>query len=122
MDFLNDLLKNWKEWMEFIFPLVIFLALYLFRYIRQFAKTKHLKEIAPLFNSEVTSGLFSRVSASVFLPSFSCGPTLSDVFEMNNLIGPTVPPWLIVNVNLALRNRPEASTHTGHAPDRKVDW
>jgi len=59
MDFLNDLLKNWKDWMEFIFPLMIFLTLYIFRYIRQFAKTKHLRDIAPLLNSEVVSGLFS---------------------------------------------------------------
>lgn len=49
----KDLLRNWKEWIELLFPLLIFLGLYLYRHIRQFAKGKRLKEVAPFVNGEV---------------------------------------------------------------------
>jgi len=56
---IEDLLKNWKEWMELLFPLLIFLGLYLFRQMKMYTKSKRLKEIAPLVNGELVVRPFS---------------------------------------------------------------
>jgi hypothetical protein len=41
-----------KEWLEYLLPLIIFVGLFLFRYITQFTRGRRLKEIAPYINGE----------------------------------------------------------------------
>ena len=53
MSELKELLDFLKGWLELLFPLIIFLLLFLFRYGAQFLKAKRLKEIAPFINGEV---------------------------------------------------------------------
>jgi len=48
-----------KEWLEFLFPLIIFVGLFLLRYISQFVKAKKLKEIAPYINGVAVVWPFS---------------------------------------------------------------
>jgi hypothetical protein len=48
-----------REWLEFLFPLIIFVGLFLFRYISQFVKAKKLKEIAPYINGVAVVWPFS---------------------------------------------------------------
>ena len=42
-----------KQWAEMLFPLIILIGLYLFRYINHFSKARALREIAPFINGEV---------------------------------------------------------------------
>lgn len=46
-------MKDWREWTELLFPLLIFGAIYLYRHIRQFSKAKRLREVAPYINGDV---------------------------------------------------------------------
>jgi len=55
----KDLLKNWREWIEVLFPLLLFLGIYLFRPIKHYAKAGKLKEIAPFLNGRVITRPFS---------------------------------------------------------------
>ena len=55
-----DFLKNWKQWVELIFPLLIFVGIYLFRQLRHLTKGKRLKEIAPLLNGKVVIRPFTK--------------------------------------------------------------
>jgi hypothetical protein len=48
-----------KEWFQFLLPLVIFLGLFLLRYVSQFVKAKQLKEIAPYLNGVAVIWPFS---------------------------------------------------------------
>jgi len=48
-----------KEWLEILLPLIIFLGLFLLRYISQFVKARRLKEIAPYLNGEAVIWPFS---------------------------------------------------------------
>ena len=48
-----------KEWFEFLLPLMIFLGLFLLRYVSQFVKARQLKEIAPYLNAEAVIWPFS---------------------------------------------------------------
>jgi hypothetical protein len=48
-----------KEWLEFLLPLMIFLGLFLVRYVSQFVKARRLKEIAPYLNAEAVIRPFS---------------------------------------------------------------
>ena len=54
-----ELLKNWREWLDFIFPLLIFGGIYLYRHYRQYKKAKGLREVAPFINSEVVHRPFT---------------------------------------------------------------
>ena len=48
-----------REWLEFLFPLIIFVGLFLLRYVAQFVKAKKLKEIAPYINGVAVVWPFS---------------------------------------------------------------
>jgi hypothetical protein len=48
-----------KEWVEFLLPMIIFVALFLLRYVSQFVRAKRLKEIAPFVNGEAVIWPFS---------------------------------------------------------------
>jgi len=48
-----------KEWFQFLLPLIIFLGLFLLRYVSQFVKARRLKEIAPYLNAEAVIWPFS---------------------------------------------------------------
>jgi hypothetical protein len=48
-----------REWLEFLFPIIIFVGLFLLRYISQFIKAKKLKEIAPYINGVAVIWPFS---------------------------------------------------------------
>jgi hypothetical protein len=48
-----------KEWFQFLLPLIIFLGLFLLRYVSQFVKARRLKEIAPYLNAEAVIRPFS---------------------------------------------------------------
>jgi len=48
-----------KEWFEFLLPLIIFVGLFLLRYVSQFVKARRLKEIAPYLNAEAVIRPFS---------------------------------------------------------------
>jgi hypothetical protein len=48
-----------KEWFEILLPLIIFLGLFLLRYVSQFFKARRLKEIAPYLNGEAVIWPFS---------------------------------------------------------------
>jgi hypothetical protein len=48
-----------KEWFQFLLPLIIFLGLFLLRYISQFVKARRLKEIAPYLNGVAVIWPFS---------------------------------------------------------------
>ena len=54
-----ELLKNWREWVDFIFPLLIFGGIYLYRHYRQYKKARGLREVAPFINSEVVHRPFT---------------------------------------------------------------
>ncbi len=49
-----------KEWSEFLLPLVVFVGLFLLRYVSQFVKARQLKEIAPYINGEAVVRPFSN--------------------------------------------------------------
>ncbi|MEW6441557.1 MAG: hypothetical protein AB1640_11545 [bacterium] len=53
MDRLRDLFEGYKDWLEILLPLGIFLGLFLFRYAALFFKARQLREVAPLINGEV---------------------------------------------------------------------
>ena len=53
MNELKELLDSYRGWLEILFPLAVFLVLFLFRYGAQFLKARHLREIAPFINGEV---------------------------------------------------------------------
>ena len=48
-----------KEWFQFLLPLIIFLGLFLLRYVSQFVKARRLKEIAPYLNGVAVIWPFS---------------------------------------------------------------
>lgn len=48
-----------KEWLELLLPLIIFVALFLLRYVSQFVKAKSLKEVAPFINGVAVIWPFS---------------------------------------------------------------
>ncbi len=48
-----------KEWLELLLPLLIFVGLFLLRYVTQFVKAKRLKEIAPYINGQAVVWPFS---------------------------------------------------------------
>jgi hypothetical protein len=48
-----------REWLELLFPLIIFVGLFLLRYISQFVKARKLKEIAPYINGVAVVWPFS---------------------------------------------------------------
>jgi hypothetical protein len=48
-----------KEWFQFLLPLIIFVGLFLLRYVSQFVKARRLKEIAPYLNAEAVIRPFS---------------------------------------------------------------
>jgi len=48
-----------REWLEFLFPFIIFVGLFLLRYISQFVKAKKLKEVAPYINGVAVIWPFS---------------------------------------------------------------
>jgi hypothetical protein len=52
-------MKLAKEWLELLFPLIIFAGLFLLRYISQFVRAKRLKEIAPYLNGVAVIWPFS---------------------------------------------------------------
>jgi len=54
-----DALKNWKEWLELLFPLLVFLGLYLFRHLKSYGKANQLRQVAPMINGEVKIRPFS---------------------------------------------------------------
>jgi hypothetical protein len=56
---IDELLKNWKDWIEVLFPLFVFLGLYILRRLKGYSKTRQLKKIAPLINGELVSRPFS---------------------------------------------------------------
>jgi len=68
-----------KEWLEFLLPLIVFAALFVLRYVSQFARARRLKEIAPYLNGEAVIWPFSppRIQGTymgvpfqmIFLPS-----------------------------------------------------
>ncbi len=45
-------MKISSEWMNLLLPLIVFVGIFLFRYLTQFAKARKLKEIAPYLNGE----------------------------------------------------------------------
>ena len=52
-------MSSLKEWLEILLPLIIFLGLFLLRYVSQFVKARRLKEIAPYLNGEAVIWPFS---------------------------------------------------------------
>jgi hypothetical protein len=48
-----------KERFQFLLPLIIFVGLFLLRYVSQFVKARRLKEIAPYLNAEAVIWPFS---------------------------------------------------------------
>lgn len=52
-------MSSLKEWLEILLPLIIFLGLFLLRYLSQFVKARRLKEIAPYLNGEAVIWPFS---------------------------------------------------------------
>ncbi len=48
-----------KEWLELLLPLLVFVVLFLLRYVTQFLKAKRLKEIAPYINGQAVVWPFS---------------------------------------------------------------
>jgi len=50
---MDALSRSWREWIELAFPLLILVGLYLFRQIKTYTTSKHLKEIAPLINGQM---------------------------------------------------------------------
>jgi hypothetical protein len=58
-----------REWLEFLFPLIIFVGLFLLRYISQFVKAKKLKEIAPYINGVAVVWPFSARGLALLCPS-----------------------------------------------------
>lgn len=52
-------MSSLKEWFQILLPLIIFLGLFLLRYVSQFFKAGRLKEIAPYLNGEAVIWPFS---------------------------------------------------------------
>ena len=48
-----------KEWFQLLLPLIIFVGLFLLRYVSQFVKARRLKEIAPYLNGVAVIWPFS---------------------------------------------------------------
>lgn len=59
MSELKELFESLRGWLELLFPLAVFLVLFLARYVTQFFKAGRLREIAPFLNGEVVLRLFS---------------------------------------------------------------
>ncbi len=49
-----------KEWSEFLLPLIVFIGLFVLRYVSQFVKARQLKDIAPYINGEAVVRPFSN--------------------------------------------------------------
>ena len=45
-------LRAWREWLELLFPLVILAVLFLARQIRNYAKGRQLRSLAPFLNGQ----------------------------------------------------------------------
>jgi hypothetical protein len=52
-------MEFFNQWREILLPLLIFLALLIFRHISQMVKARHLKDVAALLNGEVVIRPFS---------------------------------------------------------------
>ncbi len=59
MSEIKELFESLRGWLELLFPLAVFLVLFLTRYAAQFFKAGRLREIAPFLNGEVVLRPFS---------------------------------------------------------------
>lgn len=59
MDQIKELFQSLRGWFEILFPLAVFLVLFLARYASQFLKAGRLREVAPFLNGEVVLRPFS---------------------------------------------------------------
>lgn len=59
MSELKELFESLRGWLEVLFPLAVFLVLFLARYVTQFFKAGRLRDLAPFLNGEVVLRPFS---------------------------------------------------------------
>jgi hypothetical protein len=52
-------LRTWREWLQLLFPLLIFAVLFLWRQVRNYSRGRRLRELAPYLNGRAVLRPFS---------------------------------------------------------------
>jgi hypothetical protein len=64
MDMEADDFRAWREWLQLLFPLLIFAVIYLWRQVRVYSRGKQLREIAPYLNGRAVLRPFGAPAIS----------------------------------------------------------